>query len=112
MVDLVYYLTNLLFLDISLLYYYINFRSSIIFRLSSGNIYTYLSLGISLSCSFVIASEIFYGKLFETFVILPSYELATVSALLIPIKSPTVSAAFRITLFEVVLSASVADYLA
>ena len=67
MVDLVYYLTNLLLFDISLLYYYINLRSSIIFCLTSGDIY--LSLGISLSCSFVTAFELFCGKFFETFVI-------------------------------------------
>ena len=34
------------------------------------------------------------------------------SAILLPIKSPVVSAVFWSTLFEVVLSASVADYLA
>ena len=45
MVELVYCLTNLLFLDIPLLYCYINLKSSIIFCVSSGDIY--LSLGIS-----------------------------------------------------------------
>ena len=54
---LVYYLTNLLFFDIPLLCYYINLRLSIIFCLSSGDIY--LSLCISLSCSFVTVSELF-----------------------------------------------------
>ena len=34
------------------------------------------------------------------------------SAILLPIKSPVVSAVFWTALFEVVLSASVADYLA
>ena len=47
MVDLVYYLINLLFFDIPLLYYYVNLRTSIIFCLYSGDIN--LSLGISLS---------------------------------------------------------------
>ena len=63
------YLANLLFLDIPLLCYYINLRSSIIFCLSSGDIY--LSLGISslLSLSTLI-SELFCGEVFENFVIL------------------------------------------
>ena len=53
----------------------------------------------------LIVSELFLncGKLFETFVIL--------SAILLPIE-PVASAVFWITFFEVVLSASVADYLA
>ena len=84
MVDLAYYLTNLLFVDIPLLYYYINLRSSRIFCLSSGDIY--LSLDISLSCSFVIISELFCGELLETLVIL--------SAILLPVKSPVAYAAF------------------
>ena len=84
MVGLVYYLTNLSFFDIPLLYYYINLRSSIIFCLSSGNIF--LSLGISLQCSFVIVAELFSGELLETFVIL--------LAILLPNKSPVASAAF------------------
>ena len=94
MVDLVHYLTNLLFFDIPLLYYYINLISSVILCLSSGDIY--LSLGISLSYSFVIVSELFCGELLETFVVLV--------AILLPIISPVVSAAFWITL-EVVFSA-------
>ena len=61
MVDLVYYLTNLLVFDGPLLYYYINLRSSIIFCLSSGDIY--LSLGTSLSCSIVTVFELFCGEL-------------------------------------------------
>ena len=84
-----------------LLYFYINLRSSIIFSLSSGDVY--LSVGISLSFLFVIVSE-FYGKLLETLVIL--------LAIVLPINSPVPSAAFSITFFEVVLSASVADCLA
>ena len=84
MLDLVYYLTILLFFDIPLLYYYISRRSSIVFCLSIGDIY--LSLGFSLSCSFVTSSELFCGKVFETFVIL--------SAILLQIKSPVASALF------------------
>ena len=45
MFDFVYCLTNLLFFNIPLLYYYINLRSSIVFCLSSGDIC--LSLAIS-----------------------------------------------------------------
>ena len=89
MVDLMYYLTNLLFSDIPLLYYYINLRSSIIFCLSSE--YTFLSLGVYLSCSFVIVSELFCGKMFDILLILLS--------ILLPIKPPVASAVFRITFF-------------
>ena len=84
MVDLAYCLTNLLFFDIPLLYCYVNLRSSIIFYLSSGDIY--LSLGISLSCSFATVSELFCSKFFETFVIL--------SRTLLPIRPPVASADF------------------
>ena len=69
MVDLVYCLTNLLFFDIPLIYYYINLRSSIISCLSSGDIY--LSLAISLSYSLVTVSELFCSEVFDIFVILP-----------------------------------------
>ena len=107
MVDLAYYLKNWLFLShyyfwcpIAILLYYL--RSSIIFCFSSGDIY--LSLGISLSCSFVTFSELFCGKPLETFVIL--------LAILLVIKSLVASAVFWKTLFEEVLSASVANYLA
>ena len=55
MFDFVYCLTNLLFFNIPLLYYYINLRSSIVFCLSSGDIC--LSLVISYSCTFVTVSE-------------------------------------------------------
>ena len=92
---------NLLFFDIPLLYYYINFRSSVIFCLSSGD---YLSLGISLSYLFVNVYELLCCGCFETPVIL--------LAILLPIKSPVASAIFLITLLEVVLSVSVADCLA
>ena len=99
---LMYYLTNLLFFGIPLLYYYINLRSAIIFWLSSGDIY--FSLAISLTCSFVTVSELFCSEVFKIFIILP--------AILIPIKSPVTSAVFLISLFKAVLSASVADCLA
>ena len=88
MVDLAYCLKNLLFFDISLLYYYINVKSSITFCLASGDIH--FSLGISLSCSYVTISELFYCNAFETCVIL--------SANLLPTKSQVASADFLITL--------------
>ena len=90
------------FFHIPLLYYYINLRSSTTIYLSSGDIY--FSLGISLSNSFVIVSELFCVDLLDTFAIL--------SAILLPIKLPVASAVFWITLFKVVLSSSVADSLA
>ena len=82
MVDLVYFITSLLFFDISLLYYYIIPRSSIIFCVFYGDIY--LSLGISLSNPVFSAS--FCDEVLKTFVIL--------SAILLPIKSPVASAVF------------------
>ena len=97
MIDLVYYLTNLLFFDIPILYYCINLRSSIIFCLSSRDVYN--SLGISLSCSFVTVYKMFCCKVFETSIV--------ESAITLPIKSPVASADFLISLFEAALSASV-----
>ena len=47
--------------------------------------------------------ELYYWEFFETFLIL--------SEVLLPIKSPVASAVFWISLFELFLSASVADYL-
>ena len=102
MVDLVYCLTNLLLFDAPSLYYHINLRSSIIFCLSSRDIY--LSLDTSSSCSLVIVSEVFCGELLQTFIIL--------LAILLPIISPVASTIFRITFFEEVLNSSVADCLA
>ena len=58
MVDSLYHLISLLLFDIQLLYYstiIFNLRLSIIFCLSSRDIY--LSLGIFLSCSFENVSE-------------------------------------------------------
>ena len=66
MVDLVYCLTRLLSFDITLIP-----RLSIIYCLSSGNIY--LSLATSLSFSFVIVSELLCCVFYETFEILPSF---------------------------------------
>ena len=84
MVDLVYCPRNLLLFEIPLLYCYINLRSSIMFCLSSGDIY--LSLGISLSYSFVTVFELFCGDIFETF--------GNLSPVLLPIKSLVASAVF------------------
>ena len=72
----------------------ISLRSAIIFCLSSDNIH--LFLGISLSCLFVFVSELFFGELFEIFVIL--------LVILLPNKSPVASAVFWITLFKVILT--------
>ena len=71
--------------------------------------YIYHSLGIFLSnpvfsVSLSTASELFLGEPLDTVVVL--------SAILLPIKSSVVSAVFWIALFEAVLSAFVADYLA
>ena len=94
------HLSNLLFFGIPLLYYYINFNSSIICCLSSGDIYLFFGIGISLLASFGDNS---FENFFETLVIL--------SAILLPIKSPVASAVFLIALFEAVFNASVADFL-
>ena len=94
MVDLGYYLINLLFSNIPLLYYCIGssidqLRSSIICCLFCGN--KHLSLGISSSSalffvSFATVPELFCGKVLKTFVIL--------SAVLLSIKSPVAFAIF------------------
>ena len=77
--------------------YYINLCSSIICFLFSG--------GISLSNSIFPALLLaVFDKVFETFV--------TWSAILLPVKSPVVSAVFWISLFEVVLSAFAPNFLA
>ena len=64
----------------------------------------YLSLGISLSFSFAIVSELFCCTGFKVFVIL--------LAILLPIKSSIASDVFWTVLFEAALSVSVADCLA
>ena len=63
----------------------------------------YLPLGISLSCLFVTVSGLFCFDFFENFVIL--------LAILVPVKAAVDFAVVWITLFEVVLSVSVVDYL-
>ena len=80
MVDLMCRLPNLLFFGIPLLYY-ISLNSSIIFRFSFGGIY--LSFGISLLTSFDCISS--FCDFSEGFA-------ATLSAILLPIKSPVASA--------------------
>ena len=76
-----HYLKKCLFFRIPLLYCYIDIRLSIIFCLFYEDVY--LLFGISLSCSFVIVSELFFYELLETFVIL--------LAILSPIKPPVAS---------------------
>ena len=88
-----------MFFDISLLNYYINLRLSITFCISSGD--TYLSL--SISSLFVTAYELFWGEVFETFVIL--------SAILLPIKLPVASAVFWVVLYKAVLNVSATNCL-
>ena len=90
MVDLMYCLASSLFFDIQSIYYYINLRSSIIFYVFPGDIY--LSFGIFLSNTIFSASlstvfQLLWGAVFDTFVIL--------SAILLSIKSPVVSAFFE-----------------
>ena len=86
-----HYLSNLLFLGILLLYYYINLNSSIIYCLSCGDIY--LSFDISLLALFEFNSlDFFECNFVDVLVIL--------SAILLPIRSPVTSAVFSITLFE------------
>ena len=78
-----------------LLYYYINFRSLVVFCLFSGYIYIYIyilviSLSVTIfSVSLLTVSELsllFYGKVLETFVILLAILLLT--------KLPVASAGF------------------
>ena len=66
--------------------------------LSSGDIY------LSLSISFSFVTELCFGEVYETLVIL--------SAILLPIKSSVASPVFLVVLFEAVLSVSVANCLA
>ena len=80
MVHSLYHLIGLLFLDITLLCYYINLRSSIILHLSYADKY------LSVSFSFSFVSRLFFGEGFETLVIL--------SAVLFPIKSSVTSTVF------------------
>ena len=79
MVDLMDCLTNSLFFDISLLYYYISLNSSIICCLFSGDIYLFFGASDSSLASLFL-------DFLERFVIL--------SAILLPTKSPVASAVF------------------
>ena len=100
-----YFLTNLLFFGIPLLYYYTNFSSSIICCLFSGDIYLSFSISNSLlTLSKLFCEDLFKCNYFEKLVILSSI-------LLLPNKSPVASAAFWIALFEAVFIAFVVDFL-
>ena len=85
MVDLMHCPTNSLFFDISLLYYYTSLNSSTMCCLSSGDMYLFLVVALSVSAS-VISFDNSSVNFFETLVIL--------SAILLPNKSPVASAVF------------------
>ena len=97
MVDLMHCLTNSLFFDTPLLYYYTNLNSSIICFLFSGDMY--LSFG-----DFDSSLSLLFLDFLETLVIL--------SSIYLPIKSLVASAVFWTALFEAVFIASVVDFLA
>ena len=86
-----HFLTSLIFLDMPLIYYYFNLRLSVIFYLSSGNIYIFLQESF-LSYLFVTVSELFCCDVFDIFVVL--------SAILLPIKSLVACFVFWIAFFE------------
>ena len=86
MVDLVECVTSLLFFDIPLLCYYL--RSSIMFLYYPEDIFLSPSIFVSL----LTVSDIFCGELHLIYVIL--------SRILLPIKSPAVSAAFELLLLK------------
>ena len=98
-------LTNFLFFDTPLLYYYTNLNSSIICCLVCGEIY--LSFGI-----FVSFSSVFKCNSFGDFGCYSVATLIVFSAILLPIKSAVPSAFFWIALFEAIFIASVVDCLA
>ena len=88
MIGLVYCLINLLLFDIPLLYYYINFKSLIIYSLFSADIHFFV-VDIFLtnpvfSVSLSTVSELFLAELFVTSAIL--------SKILLLIKSLVASA--------------------
>ena len=86
-----------------------NLNSSIICFLSSGDIY--LFLGVSISISFFISSLSLHNSLEVFFFECNSVETPVIlSAILLPIKSPVASAVFWIALFEAVFIASVVDF--
>ena len=86
MVDLIYYLINLILFDIPLLQY-ISFRSSITLCLSSGYIYIFISLDIYLPSFFLTIFKLLCLLIFfQTFEILMT--------IFLPIKSLAPSAVF------------------
>ena len=85
MVYLMRCLTNLVFFDIPLLYYYTNLNSSIISCLSSGDMYLFLEVALSTSSS-VSSFGNSLVDFFET--------LVNLSGILLTIKSPVASAVF------------------
>ena len=99
MVDLMYCLINLLSFDFPWLYY-VNRNSSIIFCLSSRDIYLYFDISVSpkLFCE---------RNFFEDF-----YALVVLFSTLLPITLPVASALFWIALSRAVFNASVVDFLA
>ena len=96
MVDLVCGSTDLLFFDIPLINYYINFNRQVFFLEIFLLVFLYILF-------FSNVSELFCSKFLETFVIL--------SATLLPIKSPVASAVFLFAFLMPVLSGTAADYL-
>ena len=95
MVASMYCLTNLLFFDIALLYYYINLSSSIIHCLSLGYIYIYIyTFYLVFLFHFYFLLNYFVNAipLMIFFVIL--------SAILLPIKSPVGSGIFELLFFR------------
>ena len=103
----IYWKIICIFFDITLLYYFLNFRSPIICCLFSGDIH--FSFGIFLSrpifaFSFAVGSRLFFHEVIRTFIIL--------SAILLPIKSPVASAVFFNYSFVSIFSVSVPDRLA
>ena len=96
MVDLVCCSTDLLFFDIPLINYYINFNRQVFFLEIFLLVFLYILF-------FSNVSELFCSKFLETFVIL--------SAILLPIKSTVASAVFLFAFLMAVLSGSAADYL-
>ena len=76
----------------------------------SGEIY--LSLGVSLSNPICEKSLCFTFSYLWINLPWTSWDFIILLAILSPMKSPVASAVFWIALFEIVLSASIADFLA
>ena len=78
---------TILFFDTPLLYCYTNLNSSIIWCISSGDMYLFFGMSFGLSLpTFILSFCDSLGDIFDTLVIL--------SAILLPIKSPVASAVF------------------